>query len=195
MFSFPPTNHFAKGRSHSSVVWNGSFQVTVSRAIRAQKASGSAPASSYSDGPALAWALNAGSGGNVRPSARRFSISGRWSTLTGDSCRADERRGGLPCAVRPFYAGDPPMPGRTIGPSLVDRDVRGRGTTPGAPGLRASSASVPRGSSATAPQAAPTAYRHRANAAGPGQMDVARNVGPRSQTRSGQLAAATAASQ
>jgi hypothetical protein len=78
----PPTNHFANGRSHSSVVWNGSFQVTVSRATFAQNASGSRDPSSYRSAVALAWALNAGSGGKVRASARRFSISGRWSTLT-----------------------------------------------------------------------------------------------------------------
>src|SRR3954452_11945005 len=83
MFSLPPTNHFANGRSHSSVVWKGSFQVIVSRAILAQNASGSRSASSYRDAWAFAWAVNAGSGGKVRPSASRFSISGRWSTLTG----------------------------------------------------------------------------------------------------------------
>ena len=37
---------------------------------------GSASASAYRSAVALAWAVNAGSGGNVRSSARRFSISG-----------------------------------------------------------------------------------------------------------------------
>src|SRR5207247_4859307 len=83
MLSLPPTNHFANGRSHSRVVSNGTFQVTVSRAIFAQNASGSRAASSYRDACAFAWAANAGSGGKVRPSASRFSISGRWATLTG----------------------------------------------------------------------------------------------------------------
>ena len=107
MFSLPPTNHFANGRSHSSVVVNGSFQVTVSRAIRAQNASGSRAASSYSDGWAFAWAEKAGSGGNVRASARRFSISGRWSTLTWASPAGmvrNEQRSSQG-SVRPFYAG------------------------------------------------------------------------------------------
>ena len=45
MFSFPPVNHLANGRSHSSVVWNGSNQSMRSRASRAQKASKSASAS------------------------------------------------------------------------------------------------------------------------------------------------------
>src|SRR5262245_28389281 len=93
MFSLPPRNHFANGSSHSSVWVNGSFQVTVSRAIRSQKATGSRAASSYSEAWALACALNAGSGGKVRPSARRFSISGRWSTLTWASPGGD---GGTP---------------------------------------------------------------------------------------------------
>ena len=37
--SVPPTNHLAKGRSHSSVVWKSSNQVSSSRAWRAQNAS------------------------------------------------------------------------------------------------------------------------------------------------------------
>ena len=61
---------------------NGSIQVDRLAGERAQNASGSASASAYSAAWALAWAVNAGSGGKVRPSARRFSISGRWSTLT-----------------------------------------------------------------------------------------------------------------
>src|SRR5947199_404534 len=56
MFSLPPRNHFANGRSHSRVWVKGSCQVTVSRAIFAQNSTGSAAASSYSDGWALAWA-------------------------------------------------------------------------------------------------------------------------------------------
>jgi hypothetical protein len=45
MLSSPPTNHFANGRSHSSVVSNGFDQEIRSRAIFAQKASGSRSAS------------------------------------------------------------------------------------------------------------------------------------------------------
>ena len=79
-------NHLANGRSHSSVVVNGVDQSSRSRARFAQNASKSASASSYRAAVALAWAANAGSGGNVRDSARRFSISGDGtggSTLTG----------------------------------------------------------------------------------------------------------------
>ena len=54
----------------------GSTQSMRSRASRAQNASKSASASAYSSAVALACAANAGSGGNVRSSARRFSISG-----------------------------------------------------------------------------------------------------------------------
>src|SRR6185503_5763928 len=122
MLSLPPTNHFANGSSHSSVFVNGSFQVTVSRAIFAQKASGSRFASSYSAAWAFAWAVNAGSGGKVRPSARRFSISGRWSTLTWPllpGCACARRIVGW---VRPFYAGAVGPPGSS-GPVGI---VRGR---------------------------------------------------------------------
>src|SRR6185503_14096969 len=104
MFSLPPTNHFANGRSHSSVVWNGSTQSTVSRAIVAQKASKSRSASSYSSGLALAPAAKAGSGGKVRDSASRFSISGDGvdgSTLNG-SPRMRSR------LARPSYRAGPP---------------------------------------------------------------------------------------
>src|SRR3954462_9832079 len=113
MFSLPPTNHFAKGSSHSSVVVKGSFQVTVSRAIFAQNASGSAAASSDKDRGAVAWAAKAGSGGKVRPSARRFSISGRWSTLTWLLLPVVGRKG-RKRAEWPFYAG--PSRGATGAP-------------------------------------------------------------------------------
>ena len=88
MFSLPPVNHLANGRSHSRVVWNGSNQSTRSRARRAQKPSKSASASAYRSAVAFAWAEKAGSGGKVRLSARRFSISieeGVGSTVTGPS--------------------------------------------------------------------------------------------------------------
>ena len=88
MLSLPPVNHLANGRSHSSVVWNGSNQSIRSRASLAQNASKSASASAYRSAVALAWAVNAGSGGNDRVSASRFSISGEdgdGSTLTDPS--------------------------------------------------------------------------------------------------------------
>src|SRR3954469_6095327 len=77
-FSSPPVNHFANGRSHSSVVLNGVDQSRVSRARLAQNASKSASASAYRSAVALAWAAKAGSGGKSRDSAIRFSISGGW---------------------------------------------------------------------------------------------------------------------
>src|SRR4029078_7202651 len=112
--------HLPNGRSQSTVFVNGSLQVTVSRAIFAQKASGSRFASSYSDAWALAWAVNAGSGGKVRPSARRFSISGRWSTLTWPllpGCACAWRIVGW---VRPFYAGAVGPPGAAAHAGLTE---------------------------------------------------------------------------
>ncbi len=79
-------NHLANGRSHSSVLVNGVDQSIRSRARFAQNASKSASASTYRSAVALACAAKAGSGGYVRDSARRFSISGDGSgcsTLTG----------------------------------------------------------------------------------------------------------------
>ena len=56
MLSLPPVNHLANGRSHSSVVWNGSNQSIRSRASVAQNASKSASASTYRSAVAFAWA-------------------------------------------------------------------------------------------------------------------------------------------
>ena len=67
--SRPPTNHRANGSSHSSVVWKSWSQVRRSRACSAQKASGSAPARSYSPGSdTAARSTNDAGGGKVRSS-------------------------------------------------------------------------------------------------------------------------------
>ena len=67
--SWPPKNHLANGRSHSSVVWKSVCQSSRSRAWPAQNASKSAAASSYIDrSPAWAAAAKSGGGGNVRSS-------------------------------------------------------------------------------------------------------------------------------
>ena len=76
MFSLPPVNHLANGRSHSSVVSNGSNQSIRSRASLAQKASKSASASRVEVRRGVGLGGEGGAGGNVRVSARRFSISG-----------------------------------------------------------------------------------------------------------------------
>src|SRR3990170_1901303 len=119
MLSLPPTNHLAKGRSHSRVVWKSSIQSMRSGASRAQNASGSASASAYRSALALACAVNAGSGGNLRSSARRFSISGVGvgdeSMLTGGTL--SERSAGRAIVPRPTARPrDPaPLPGRSVG--------------------------------------------------------------------------------
>src|SRR6266496_3903951 len=76
MFSWPPVNHFANGRSHSRVVSKGLAQLTRSRAMSAQNSSKSRSAASYRSAVALALAAKSGDGGNVRFSARSASISG-----------------------------------------------------------------------------------------------------------------------
>ena len=118
MLSLPPTNHFANGRSHSRVVWKSSTQSIRSRASRAQNASWSASASAYRSAVALAWAVNAGSGGNVRSSARRFSISGERGRLDahGGTLALRGRLAGviLPRrAVRPCAAGSAALAGQS----------------------------------------------------------------------------------
>ena len=67
--SWPPTNHLAKGRSHSRVVWKSVSQSSRSRAWWAQNASKSAAASSYIDwSDTSAAAAKPGGGGNLRSS-------------------------------------------------------------------------------------------------------------------------------
>ena len=68
-----------EGQIQARVFVKGRCQRSFWRARSAQKASKSASALAYRSGPALALAVKAGSGGNVRPSAMRFSIS--WSRL------------------------------------------------------------------------------------------------------------------
>ena len=67
----PPTNHLANGSSHSQTVCQSFDQVTSSAAWRAQNASKSSSASSYSAVPVTrALAAKSGGGGNVRSSTR-----------------------------------------------------------------------------------------------------------------------------
>jgi hypothetical protein len=67
--SRPPTNHLAKGSSHSSTVSHGVVQVRRSSAWRAQNASTSRSASSQSSGPwTSADAAKPAGGGKVRSS-------------------------------------------------------------------------------------------------------------------------------
>src|SRR6185312_7123812 len=101
-------NHLANGRSHSSVLVNGSSQSRRSRASRAQNSTGSASASAYRSGLALAWAENAASGGNLRFSARRFSIAADWDEVA--SALTDTPHG-LSLA-RPSYRAVPGTDGR-----------------------------------------------------------------------------------
>src|SRR2546426_356834 len=132
MLSVPPTNHLAKGRSHSRVLSNGFVQSTRSRAMRAQNASKSRSASSYRLAFALACAVNAGSGGNVRRSASRFSIAAcdgeDDSTVTARHLLPSYRRSAI-LRVRP------PPPDRVAGTcgaatdrrfAALRRDCRGR---------------------------------------------------------------------
>src|SRR6476661_9062842 len=103
MFSSPPMNQRAKGRSHSRVFSNGLNQLIRSRASRSQNASKSVSASRYRSDVALACVVKAGSGGKVRASRSRFSISGATdragcpadgagcSTATAASSRLDGR--------------------------------------------------------------------------------------------------------
>src|SRR6476659_8950050 len=86
MFSSPPMNQRAKGRSHSRVFSNGLNQLIRSRASRSQNASKSVSASRYRSDVALACVVKPGSGGKVRASRSRFSISG---ATDGAGCPAD----------------------------------------------------------------------------------------------------------
>src|SRR5919204_6528474 len=81
MFSSPSLNHFENGRSHSRAFVNGFDQLRRSRARRSQKATKSRSASSYRSAFAFAWAVKAGSGGNVRLSASRFSMAASLGAL------------------------------------------------------------------------------------------------------------------
>ena len=116
-------------RSHSRVVWKSSTQSMRSRARAAQNASGSASARSYRSAVAFAWAVNAGSGGKVRSSARRFSISGvddgDGSMLTRGTLRSRDWPGhptaGGPAGAAPDAMGNHPLRVRTPG-SAADHD-------------------------------------------------------------------------
>ena len=126
MLSLPPTNHLANGRSHSSVVWNCSTQSIRSRASRAQNASGSASASAYRSAVALACAVNAGSGGNVRVLARAGSRSRREASV--GSALTEHTSASQRLAAHSSHAtrvADPgPVPGRTSLKRSLARAVR-----------------------------------------------------------------------
>src|SRR5438552_16343327 len=88
MFSFPPTNHFAKGGSHSRTVDQGAIQASPF-AIRAQKTSGSFAASSRNESSrATAAFRKAAGGGYFSFSFRRLSMVAL-ETTTPDHPRPD----------------------------------------------------------------------------------------------------------
>src|SRR5205807_495255 len=88
MFSFPPTNHFAKGGSHSRTFDQGAIQASPF-AIRAQKASGSFAASSRNESSRSTAAFRKAAGGGYRSfSFRRLSMVAL-ETTTPDHPRPD----------------------------------------------------------------------------------------------------------
>src|SRR6185503_8274373 len=89
-FSFPPTNHFANGASHSRTLSH--FCAHVSRsACSAQKPSRSSSAREYHSSVALACAANSALGGKLRVSVERLERVGPESAMVGVSSSSSGR--------------------------------------------------------------------------------------------------------